>query len=68
MLAWCRLTTAAGLRRLSVLRAARHVLIIRWHMFYDCYSLPFFFRAMHFSAKRGIAIVILYVCPSGCLL
>jgi len=26
-----------------------------------------FYRAMHISAKRGIAIVILSVCPSVCL-
>lgn len=27
----------------------------------------FLYRAMHFSAKRAIAIVILYVCLSVCL-
>jgi len=26
------------------------------------------YRAMHFSAKRGIAIVVMSVCPSVCLL
>jgi len=30
--------------------------------------IAFYYRAMHFSAERGIAIVILSVCLSVCLL